>query len=115
MSGDADSDTLDYRPSFRTFVESNYWSDDNYCISKLKPNINTWPTLDDHSAEEKNDIMEDTGSTLGNDEIKNDSKDNSSNKVVHFDDSMNSNINTDINNNSNSNFTRKQYISKFIK
>ena len=109
MSGDADSDTLDYRPSFRTIVESNYWSDDNYCISKSKPNINTWPALDDHSIEEKNDIMADSGSTLGNDEIKNDSKENS--KAVHFDDSMNLNIDTDNNNNSNSNFAPGSNIS----
>ena len=117
MSGDANSDTLEYRPSFRTFVESNYWSDDNCCMSKSKHNTINWPPLDNHSAEEKNDIMADAGSTLGNDEIKNDTNNNNNNKLsVHFDDSMNHSIvvnkqNNMNNNNNNNNFAPGSNIS----
>ena len=128
MSGDANSDTLEYRPSFRTFIESNYWSDDNCCMSKSDHNTINWSPLDNHSAEEKNDIMADAEQTLGKDDMKNDPNINNKNsKSVHFDNSINiindnnfapgSNIspsllNDDISNQNNSNDNNTQLSGK---
>ena len=116
MSGDANSDTLEYRPSFRTLVESNYWSEDNCCMSKSNLNNINWPALENNSTEEKNIIMADTDVTSKNDEIKNDT--NNNNRFVHFNESMNQsivgndeNINNNNNNNNNNNFPPGSNIS----
>ena len=39
------SDTTDYKPSFRHFVETDYWSDENICRAQVNFVSNLWNTL----------------------------------------------------------------------